>query len=164
MAELLNAMLLLLQGSPIGDAVRNGLYIYPVLEAAHIVGIGLLIGPAFSFDLRLLGIGHKILTVSTAARLLLPVSHVGLAIALATGIALLSAQATIVANAGAAPWKLGLLILAGLNALVFHVGIGRRVRDWEDTGSTPVAARLAALVSILAWTGVTLAGRLLAYT
>jgi hypothetical protein len=162
MPELLNSILKLLQDSAIGEIVRNAELLYPVLEGSHILGIALLVGPAFTFDLRLLGFGHRIVPVTTAARHLLPVSHIGFAIAIITGIALLSSQATVVAGTGAAPWKFGLLILACLNVLVFHCGIYRRVTEWTD--ATPVAARAGAGVSLIAWTGVIFAGRLLAYT
>ena len=164
MPDSLNSLLKLLQGSALGDAVRSAEYLYPVLEATHILGIALLVGPAFTFDFRLLGVGRRVVSVTTAARYLLPVSHIGFAIAVITGIALLSAQATVVAGTGAAPWKFGLLILACLNALVFHYGIYRRVNEWTDAAVTPVVARVGAGVSLIAWTGVTFAGRLLAYT
>lgn len=164
MSELLNFLLKLLQGSALGETVRNSEFLYPVLEASHILGIALLVGPAFTFDLRLLGVGRRVVSVTTAARSLLPVSHIGFAIAFITGIVLLSAQATVVAGTGAAPWKFGLLILACLNVLVFHCGIYRRVSEWMDTAVTPIAARVGAGVSLIAWTGVIFAGRLLAYT
>jgi hypothetical protein len=164
MLDLLNSLLMLLQGSALGETVRNAEYLYPVLEATHILGIALLVGPAFAFDVRLLGAGQRVLSVTTAARYLLPVSHIGFIIAVTTGIALLSSQATTVAGTGAAPWKLGLLIVACLNVPVFHYGIYRRVNEWTDAAVTPVAARIAAAVSVIAWTGVIFAGRLLAYT
>lgn len=160
---MLNSLLMLLQGSPLGEAVRNAQYLYPVLEALHIIGIALLIGPAFAFDLRLLGMGHCAVSVTTAARHLLPISHVGFAIALMTGIAPLSAQATVVAGTGAAPWKLGLLILSGVNMQIFHYGVYRRVDQWTDAPVTPISARVAALISMSAWAGVVFAGRVLAY-
>lgn len=164
MLELIDTLLRLLQASALGQTVRSAPYVYPVLEALHILGIGLLIGPAFTFDIRLTGIGHRLLSVTSAARTLLPVSHLGFAIAMITGLALLSAQATMVAAAGAAPWKLGLLVLACLNVLVFHRGIYRRVTDWDTDPSPPAAARLAAVVSLIAWTGMIFAGRFLAYS
>ncbi|CAN7742850.1 hypothetical protein [Variovorax sp. LjRoot178] len=164
MPDWLNSLLKLLQSSALGETVRGAEYLYPVLEAGHILGIALLVGPAFTFDLQLLGVGPRVVSVTSAARNLLPVSHIGFAIAAITGIALLSAQATVVAGTGAAPWKFGLLILACLNVLVFHHGIYRRVHEWTDVAVTPVAARIGAGVSLTAWTGVILAGRLLAYT
>lgn len=164
MPDFLNSLLKLLQGSALGDTVRSAEYLYPVLEATHILGIALLVGPAFTFDFRLLGVGRRVVSVTTAARYLLPVSHIGFAIAVITGIALLSAQATVVAGTGAAPWKFGLLILACLNVLVFHYGIYRRADAWTGSAVTPIVARVGAGVSLIAWTGVTFAGRLLAYT
>jgi hypothetical protein len=164
MLDLLDAMLTILQASRLGELVRNAEYLYPALEATHILGIVLLVGPTFAFDLRLFGLGHRFVSVTIAARYLLPISHIGLAIALTTGFALLSAQATVVAGTGAAPWKLGLLILAGLNIPVFHYGVYRRVNKWAHAAVTPVSARLGAGVSLMAWTGVIFAGRLLAYT
>ena len=164
MPELPDSLLRLLQASALGQTVRSAACVYPALEAVHILGIGLLIGPAFAFDLRLIGLGHRTVSVTAAARGLLPLSHLGFAIAMITGLALLSAQATMVAAAGTAPWKLGLLILACLNVLVFHLGIYRRVSVWDTDPSPPVAARLAAAVSLMAWTGTIFAGRFLAYS
>ena len=163
MPDWLNALLKLLQDSALGEAMRGAEYLYPLLEASHILGIALLVGPAFTFDLRLLGFG-RVVSVTTAARHLLPVSHVGFAIVVLTGVVLLSSQATIVAATGAAPWKLGLLILACLHVLVFHGGVYRRVNEWTDAAAPPLAARAGASVSLVAWTGVTCAGRFLAYT
>lgn len=164
MFDLLNSLLVLLQGSVLGEVVRRAAYLYPLLEASHILGIALLLGPAFTFDLRLLGVGHRIVSVTTAARGLLPISHIGFAITIFSGVALLSSQAKVVAGTGAAPWKLGLLILACLNVLVFHFGVYRRVNDWTEAAVTPLAARIGAGVSLIAWTSAIFAGRLLAYT
>jgi hypothetical protein len=163
MPDWLEALLRTLQDSALGEAVRATPFLYPTLESLHILGIAVLVGPAFAFDLRLLGVGHRTVPVTTAARYLLPVSHVGLVIAGVTGFVLLSAQATAVAGSAAAPWKFGLLLLAGLNVLVFHRGIYSSVDEWASAVKTPVAARVAAATSSFAWTGVVFAGRFLAY-
>lgn len=147
-----------------GEAVRGTAYMYPMLESVHIIGIALLIGPAAAFDLRLLGLGRQALPVTTAAKHLLPLSQLGFMITAATGLAMFLSSATLIADRGSAPWKLGLIVLAGLNILVFHRGTYRRVAHWDVGRSTPVAAHVAAVVSLLVWTGVTVAGRLLAYT
>ncbi len=163
MAERLEPVLRWVHDSPLGDAVRSTPFMYPTLESLHILGIAVLVGPAFAFDLRLLGVGRRLNTVTEAARHLLPVSHVGLAIAAVTGIALFSANAVGVADSEAALWKLGLLLLAGLNVLAFHRGVYRRVAQWADADATPVAARISAVVSMTTWTSVIFAGRFLAY-
>jgi len=163
MPDVFNAWLMLLQHSAFGETVRTARYLYPVLESIHILGIALLVGPAFAFDLRVLGAARRAVSVTTAARYLLPVSHVGLAVVATTGIALFSAQTTVVAAAGAAPWKLGLIVVAGINVVVFHKGIYRTVEDWDVQALAPLAAKVCAMVSVLAWTGVIVAGRFLAY-
>ena len=164
MPDWLDALLNSLQDSALGEAVRGTPFLYPTLESLHILGVAVLVGPAFAFDLRLLGVARRVISVTTSARQPLPVSHIGLAIAAVTGVVLLSAQATAVAGSAAAPWKLGLLVVAGVNVLVFHRGIYRRVDEWANAAVTPAPARVAACVSLAAWAGVIFAGRFLAYT
>ena len=72
--------------------------------------------------------------------------------------------ASLLAERGSAPWKLGLLVVAGLNVLVFHGRTYRTVPDWDLDRPAPAPARTAAVISLTAWAGVTVAGSLLAYT
>ncbi|NIK61525.1 hypothetical protein [Kribbella shirazensis] len=153
-----------LEDSAFSEAIRGTAYLYPILESIHIIGIALLVGPAVAFDLRLLGLGRQALRVTTAANRLLPLSHVGFLIAAVTGIAMFLPGASVIADRGSAPWKLGLILLAGLNILIFHRLTYRGVARWDVGRSTPAAARFAAVVSLMTWSGVTVAGRLLAYT
>ncbi|MBQ1115557.1 hypothetical protein [Streptomyces sp. C3-3] len=153
-----------LEDTWLAETVRSTAYLYPVLESIHIVGIALLIGPAAAFDLRLLGVGQQILRVTTAANYLLRLSPVGFVIAAVTGVAMFLPGANLIADRGSAPWKLGLLLIAGINILILHRRTYRNVADWDTNQPTPIAARCAAVVSLTSWTGVTIAGRLLAYT
>ena len=67
------------ENTALAIAIRQSLWVYPGLEVVHITGIVLLVGPAFLFDLRLLGIsGH--LPVEALASYLLPWSRRGLGI------------------------------------------------------------------------------------
>ncbi|MEV8400193.1 DUF6644 family protein [Streptomyces niveus] len=153
-----------LENTWLAEIIRSTAYLYPMLESIHIIGIALLIGPAAAFDLRLLGVGRRTLRVTTAANYLLRLSHLGFVIAAATGVAMFLPGANLLADRGSAPWKLGLILLAGINILIFHRRTYRSVADWDADQPTPVAARCAAVVSLTSWTGVTIAGRLLAYT
>ncbi|MFF4270381.1 DUF6644 family protein [Streptomyces sp. NPDC001536] len=153
-----------LEDTGFAEAVRGTAYLYPMLESVHIIGIALLIGPAAAFDLRLLGVGRRVLPVTTAAHHLLRISHLGFVIAAVTGVVMFLPGASLIADRGSAPWKLGLILLAGLNILIFHRRTYRGVADWDMDRPTPVAARVAAVVSLTSWSGVTIAGRLLAYT
>ena len=152
-----------LERSSIGEAVRTIPYLFPILESLHILGIALLVGSALAVDLRLLGIGRNVLPVTTVAWYLLPLSHIGFTLVAVTGAAMFSAIAVAVSVSAAAPWKLGLIIVAGVNIAIFHTGVYRTVDEWDLHSRAPVRAQAAALVSALTWTGVIIAGRFLAY-
>ncbi len=60
--------------------------------------------------------------------------------------------------------KAAAILLAGLNAVVYHLVTERHIARW-DTGVRPAgAARAAGLMSILLWALVILAGRMMSYT
>lgn len=152
-----------IERSGLGEAIRTTPYLYPVLMSIHVLGIALLIGPAFAVDLRLLGVGRKALPVTVVAKYLLPISHVGFGIVAVTGVGMFTAIALAVGGSAAAPWKFGLIALAGLNILVFHKGVYRTVENWDIDTNPPLPAKIAATISATAWTGVVFGGRFLAY-
>jgi ABC-type transport system involved in cytochrome c biogenesis permease subunit len=55
------------------------------------------------------------------------------------------------------------LILAGLNAFVFHSTIDRRVAEWDLAPVPPRAARRAGATSLVLWAVIVVAGRMIAY-
>ena len=59
--------------------------------------------------------------------------------------------------------KVVLLIVAGLNAFVFHRGVHRRVKEWDLDPVSPREARVAGAVSLVAWALIVVAGRMIAY-
>lgn len=160
----MNGVFSWLEDSWFAEAIRGTAYLYPMLESVHIIGIALLIGPAAAFDLRLLGLGRQALRVTTAAKHLLPLSHLGFMIAASTGVMMFLSSPSLIADRGSALWKLSLIVLAGVNILIFHRRTYRGVANWDMGRSAPIAARVAAVVSLTSWSGVTVAGRLLAYT
>jgi hypothetical protein len=56
-----------------------------------------------------------------------------------------------------------MLVLAGLNVLIFNATIGRKVAEWDLNPTTPGAAKAAAVVSIVLWVLIIAAGRAIAY-
>jgi uncharacterized membrane protein len=55
--------------------------------------------------------------------------------------------------------KLGLLVLAGANALAFHVTAER----WDEQPQVTTMARRTGAVSLLLWSATIVSGRLIAY-
>jgi hypothetical protein len=158
-----------LEHTDLGEAVRMLPQAYPLLEALHILGIALLIGPAIAVDLRLIrlmrlmGLGGRIVAVTTVTRNLLPLCHAGFAAVAFSGALMFAGIARQAGFSAAAPWKFGLILLAGANIAVFHFGIYRSVHDWDRNQKPPGAARAAGAISALSWIGALIAGRYLAY-
>lgn len=142
--------------------MRESMWAYPAIETTHILGFSVLVGSAVMFDLRLLGLTRS-LPVVPAARHLLRWSRLSLLLVVPTGVLMFMAQATETWANPAFRLKLLLLTAAGLNALVFHLWTFRSAEEWEQRPTTPVRAKIAAILSLVVWTGVITCGRLIAY-
>jgi hypothetical protein len=59
--------------------------------------------------------------------------------------------------------KVVLLLIAGLNAFLFHAGIFRRVTSWDRAIPPPRRARFAGGASLFLWATIIFAGRMIAY-
>ncbi|KQS27025.1 DUF6644 family protein [Dyadobacter sp. Leaf189] len=142
--------------------IRQSLYLYPVLEIIHILGIVMLVGAAFLFDLRLLGYSRD-LPVSGMAKYLLPWSQRGLILIIPSGLLLFITNAQALGTDFTFWLKLALIAVAALNAWIFHRFIYKITQAEGEMTALPASSRLSALVSISVWVAVIACGRLLAY-
>jgi hypothetical protein len=55
------------------------------------------------------------------------------------------------------------MLAAGLNPLIFHRTVYRKVSIWELSQRTPAVAKTAAIVSLALWTSIIVSGRAIAY-
>jgi hypothetical protein len=152
-----------LNNSHWGTAIRESLWLFPIIETVHVLGIVLLVGTVAIVDLRLLGLAMKNEPVSQVAGQLLPLTWIGCAIMFVSGFLLFLAEASTSYGNTAFRIKLLLLALAGLNPLIFHSTIYKRVSEWDLAITTPKAARAAAICSLSLWSGIIIAGRAIAY-
>ena len=151
-----------LEQSELAVAMRESIWLYPIVEVVHIAGFVLLVGAVAMFDLRLLGFSSST-GVRALNRSLLPWAWVALLAIVPSGVAMFSAHAAEFADNPAFRVKLALLATAGINALVFHNGVFRWVEGWDRHHPTPTAAKVSALLSLTIWLGVITCGRLIAY-
>ena len=158
---MIDTMLQWLENSSPAVAISQSLWLYPILEIVHITGIALLVGPAIMFDLRLLGFS-KDLRVSSLARHLLPWSRRGLLLIIPSGLLLFITNAVALWYDPVFLVKILLLIVAGLNAFVFHCFTFRSATAFDDN-KLPAAAKVTACISLIVWLAVIACGRLLAY-
>lgn len=135
-------------------ALQTSPWAYPALEAAHIAGVAALFGSLLLVELRVLGLGRR-LPADALARLALPVTLAGFALAALTGMTMFATQPQELLPNPAFRAKMLLLMLAGANAGWFHAR-GSLAR--ADT-----VARLQAAFSTATWLAVIACGRAIAY-
>ena len=140
--------------------MRGGGWSYAAVNVAHLLGLALLVGPILLLDLRLLGFGRQF-TALDVSRALAPFAATGLLIALLSGIALFSADATALVGNRLMQLKLLAIALGLANVALFHALWARWLPDWDRM--RPRFARASALLSMVLWFAVPVAGRLIAY-
>ena len=145
-----------LGASPVAGFLRGSATAYLLVNAAHVLGVGLLIGAVVALDLRLLGAfaAHPLRHLGPPLR---RVAGAGLALAAATGLLLFATRPLAYVENPAFLAKLALLGIALVNLALLHAGGRWRRALAEDAPDG--AVRAAALVSLLAWPGALLAGR-----
>jgi hypothetical protein len=151
-----------LEKSSWAAGIRQSLWLYPALEIVHILGIILLVGAAFLFDLRLLGCSRN-LPVTGLSRHLLPWSQRGLILIVPSGLLLFITNAQALGTDPVFWTKVSLILVAALNVFVFHRFVYGPFKRWGAQGELPGAASLCAVISIVIWIAVVACGRLLAY-
>jgi hypothetical protein len=141
--------------SGIGEAIRNSTWLFPVMEAFHLLGLGLTFGAVLIVNLRLLGVGltqQPVAQLSTAAQSWL---IGGVILMFASGIPLFLSE-SIKCLYSAAFWvKMTSLFLV----LIFTFTIYRRVTRTDIASDRPLSGRSAALISLGLWCGVAWGGR-----
>lgn len=152
-----------LEHTAVGASIRESLWLFPAIETLHLLGMALLLATVAAYDLRLLGLAMRHQRVSKVARQILPWTWLGFAVQVITGMLLFSSEALKIYTNPAFRLKILLILLAGVQALLFHRLTYRNVSQWDADAPTPTSAKLAGALSLLLWTGVVAAGRFIGF-
>ncbi len=163
MLHLLQHLCQLLYDSRVGILIRESDYAFSIIESVHVLGVTLLVGTIALLDLRMLGVVLRTISVTRIARAVFPLTWSGFVLMSVSGFLLFWAEAAKNYGNPAFRIKLLLLLLVGLNPLIFHTTIYRRVQEWELLEVSPWRARTAAVASLSLWGGIVVAGRMIAY-
>src|SRR5262245_46625242 len=144
---------------PIADHIRSNELAFPWLESVHVLAITLVLGSIAVADLRLLGLASVKRPVSQLLHEVLPITWLAFGVALATGLLMFTSNAVEYAHNRPFQLKMLMLVLAGLNMLVFQLVTFRGVGAWDEKRRTPPAARLAGAASLACWIAVVAFGR-----
>ena len=144
-------------------ALHESLWVYPLVESTHVLTLMLFVGMLAMVDLRMLGVAFRDTPVSELTSRLLPWSVAGFVIMVGTGVLLFYAIPVRTAHSVWFRVKVVLLIAAAINAWWFHRRVSKDRERWDAQEKPPLGVRLAAATSLGVWTGVIVAGRMIAY-
>ena len=150
-------VLLRIETSALGQLMHGTVWLFPMAEILHFMGLSLLIGSLLVVDCRLLGIVRGFPVV--AVYRFLPLALAGFGINLVTGTMFFFSDPFRYYPNIAFRLKMLFILLAGLNALYFALTVHR-----HTTGEDPGAAiKTVSALSFLFWVGVIILGRFIPY-
>lgn len=143
--------LVALQETGVGVFLRRSWWAYPLVNIVHVLGIASLFGSILVLDLKSLGLFRRV-PRDALERPAVTVAAAGLAVALVSGFLLFTARASEYAAMTVFLAKVAFVVLGTVNA------VAMRATGWDAR-----VPALAAAVSLAAWTGAIVAGRLIGY-
>ena len=148
-------MLETIENLALANYLRRDIFAYPIVNALHILSLGVLVTSTILMDIRVLG-GVRQIPLGAAIAVLRPLAIGALAVAVTTGALLFSVQPSQYVGNPVFLTKLGLIGLALANAGFFVLGRRHLVAERAMT-------RLSAAASILFWILAVFAGRAIAF-
>jgi hypothetical protein len=145
--------------SAIGQTIRDSVWLFPTIEAFHLVGLGLTAGAVLIVDLRLMGLGLRSRPVSEIAKETEPWLKGSIIVMFASGIPLFVSESTKCYYSFAFWIKMASLFLA----ILFTFTLQRRV-VMADSLTPTLRGKLAAVVSLILWAGVGWGGRWIGFS
>ena len=149
-----------LEASAIGEAVRNSLWLFPVVEAFHLIGLAIIGGAVLVVDFRLLGLGLRDHPLARLARAMQPWVIGSLLLMIVSGIPLFLSEAIKCYYSFAFWTKMTALVLA----VLFTFTIRRRVSFAAEGRFSPMSRRAVGLASIGLWSTVGWGGRWIGFS
>jgi hypothetical protein len=145
-----------LEATPLGDGIKSSVWLFPAIEAVHLLALALLGGAVLMLDFRLLGLGMTGQPASSVERDTRPWLIGALAAMFVTGGLLGVSEAVKLYDKQAFWVKMITLAVALIFTFAIKAPIARR-----DPG---LLGRGAALVSLALWLTVAIAGRWIGFS
>ncbi len=149
--------------TPGSIALHESRYLYLIVLTVHVLTLSVFVGTAAMVDLRLLGLTMQNVRVSEVMTRLLPWTSAGLLLMMISGTLLFYASPLVRYQNIFFRAKMVTLALAGLNVLVFHHTVYRRVAEWDLNPVPPRTARVVGALALTFWAVLILLGRMIPY-
>jgi hypothetical protein len=149
-----------LESSALGEAIRNSLWLFPIVEACHLVGLAVIGGAILVVDFRLLGLGLRGHSVPRLARDMQPWVIGSLVVMIGSGVPLAISEAIKCYYSFAFWTKMTALVLA----IIFTFTVRRRVTSAAEGRWSAMSYRAVAVTSIALWSTVGWGGRWIGFS
>jgi hypothetical protein len=153
-----------LQASSLAAYIHNTAWAFTTIELVHVFAISLVIGTIAIVDLRLLELASTKRPFTELSRQVLPYTWAAFAVAVIAGSLLFISQATAYFANTMFRIKMLIIVLAGINMLIFELITARGAQKWDLAPTPPPAARLAGGISLACWVLVVVFGRWTGFT
>jgi hypothetical protein len=144
----------------IGEAIRESTWLFPIIEAFHLVGLGLTAGAVLIVDLRLLGTGLSRQPVGQLAAAVEPWLIGSVTLMFASGIPLFLSESMKCYYSFPFWVKMTSLFLV----LLFTFTVRRRVTRTGVNSDKSLPSRATAFISLGLWFGVAWGGRWIGFS
>ncbi|MBT7951522.1 MAG: hypothetical protein HN764_07850 [Gammaproteobacteria bacterium] len=145
----------------IANWLIDSLYGYPVMLVLHGIGMSIVIGILFMFNLRLMGLFNNI--ELGAFKSLLKLAWAGFLINFISGCILFVQKATSFVQNWAFLVKIAGVVIATVMAIIAHKTLYQQADKWNSENAIALSAKILAFVSIGLWSVVIITGRLVGY-
>ena len=137
---------------------------FTTVEVVHVFAVSLVLGTIAIVDLRLLGLALTKRPFAELSRRVLPFTWAAFVLAVIAGLVLFTTRATEYFVNPVFWIKMALIIVAGINMMIFEFITVRDVQKWNLNPTPPARARLAGGISIGCWVLILVSGRLIGFT
>ncbi|TFH73284.1 hypothetical protein E3V39_08635 [Gammaproteobacteria bacterium LSUCC0112] len=132
---------------------------FPLINSLHVLAISFMLGALLMLDLRIAGLAATRYSVDDLAKDFLPWIWFSFVIACLTGTGLFITRASAHMLNPAFQWKMLLMVIAAANMMMFHWLSLRHRRSQQPSVNVPALLKWSAVLSLIIWAGVMLAGR-----
>jgi hypothetical protein len=146
--------------TPVGEAVRTSNWMFALIEACHLIGLGLTGGAVLIVNLRLFGVGLSKQPPAQLWAATRPWLIGGVILMFASGIPLFLSESIKCLYSFAFWIKMSSLLLV----LIFTFTVVSRVTQADQTSRQPLSGRTTAIISLLLWFGVAWGGRWIGFS
>lgn len=150
--------------SGLGIYIAESTWAFPTLETLHVIALVTVVGTIAIMDLRMIGVAGRDWAITDLSKDTLPWTWGAFVLAAITGGLLFVSKASSYMINPYFLWKMGMLVLAGLNMMYFHFITWRTVEHWDRDPTVPVAVRIAGILSLVFWILVVFFGRAIGFT